>query len=341
MPPRNWFPAPESEASPRGAPGPSRREVRRLVLLAALGVATVAACGGGGVVGSTAALDDGSVPSTAPTSSEPAPPSPVTGGGGAAPPTLATAERDPTASASPSTSGLRSTTTTTSPPTTTTTATKPSSTTAPPSTTARIVGTTATTSVPFDGAVLSPLDADEQVVAIGFESRVPDVSTDDFRRHALAVLNDDRGWPRAGFRFVADGASPFRVILAEGPEVDGLCLPLRTGGTVSCQNGPIVALNADRWRVAVDHWTDVEGYRGYLVNHEVGHLLGQRHPTPRCPVPGRPAAVMEQQTGGLEGCVGNPWPRDWEIERAGQRPVVYAPLPDWGPDPRPVNAEGG
>ncbi len=199
---------------------------------------------------------------------------------------------------------------------------------------------TETTSVPFDGALGGPVDAAEQTVFLRFESKIADVSAEQLASEVLAVLNDERGWPRAGFRFASDEASPFRVVLAEGTEVNALCLPLRTYGTVSCQNGPVVALNADRWRGAVPHWdAEVSDYRGYLINHEVGHLLGQRHPKPRCPVAGRPAGVMEQQTAGLEGCTGNAWPRDWEIALAAERPVVYAPLPDWGPDPVPANGE--
>jgi hypothetical protein len=179
-----------------------------------------------------------------------------------------------------------------------------------------------------------------ELVGLRFESRVDDVSTAELSSTALAILNDPRGWGRAGYSFADRPASVYVVVLAEGPEVDALCLPLRTGGTVSCQNGPIVALNADRWRHAVDHWDrTLADYRGYLVNHEVGHLIGQRHPLPRCPIPGRPAGVMEQQTGSLRGCTGNPWPRDWEIELARSRPTVYAPLPDWAPDPVPANGE--
>ncbi len=180
----------------------------------------------------------------------------------------------------------------------------------------------------------------EQLVQLHFESRIDDVASEALQKEALQTLNDPRGWTQAGFTFEAKQDADFKVILAEGSEVDKLCLPLRTGGTVSCQNGSTVALNADRWRQGVDHWdSDVARYRQYLVNHEVGHLLGQRHPRPRCPVPGRPAGVMEQQTGSLEGCTGNGWPRDWEIELASQRPVVYAPLPAWGPDPVPTNNE--
>jgi hypothetical protein len=216
---------------------------------------------------------------------------------------------------------------------TTTTTGSTGQTTAPATT---VGGAESDTTVTSGGA--SP--GQSETVRIRFESQVADVTDDEFRTTALAILNDPRGWTQAGFSFVADDDGPYRVVLAEGPAVDQLCLPLETFGTVSCQNGPVVALNADRWRGAVDHWElGVDVYRGYLVNHEVGHLIGQRHPKPRCPVPGRPAGVMEQQTAGLEGCIGNPWPRDWELAYARQRPVVYAPLPDWGPDPVPTNGE--
>jgi hypothetical protein len=182
-----------------------------------------------------------------------------------------------------------------------------------------------------------------QEVTIRFESEVDDVAVEELASTALEILNDPRGWTQAGFTFVQGGAdAPYRVVLAEGPRVDALCLPLDTGSFASCQNGPVVALNADRWRNAVTHWDgDLELYRGYLVNHEVGHLIGMRHPVPRCPVAGAPAAAMEQQTGGLAGCTGNAWPREWELDYARVRPVVYAPLPAWGPDPVPANLEKG
>ena len=66
-------------------------------------------------------------------------------------------------------------------------------------------------------------------------------------------------------------------------------------------------LNAERWSGGAESWgTDIDGYRGYLVNHEFGHFLGLSH-TP-CPAAGSPAPVMLQQTKGLDGCAANAWP---------------------------------
>lgn len=162
-----------------------------------------------------------------------------------------------------------------------------------------------------------------------------------FNSFVISTLNDPRSWYSAGFRFREDPSSRFRVVLAEPAAADRLCLPLRTHGTLSCQNGDVVALNADRWRNGTSDWDgSIDDYRRYMVNHEVGHLIGQRHPTPRCPAPGTPSAVMEQQTKGLAGCRGNVWPLWWEIERAAQRPAVLAPLPDWQPEPVPRNLGG-
>ena len=166
-----------------------------------------------------------------------------------------------------------------------------------------------------------------EVVTVRYRVEDRSTGTPGFARTVEQVLTDMRGWQRAGFALVQDPEAPYLVVLAEADEVDRLCLPYDTFGRYSCQNGPVVALNADRWRTATPQWTgDLATYRQMLVNHEVGHLLGQHHPpAPQCPVPGRPALVMSQQSTELDGCLPNPWPLPEEVELAARHEEPLAP----------------
>jgi hypothetical protein len=140
-----------------------------------------------------------------------------------------------------------------------------------------------------------------------------------------ATLFDARGWGRAGFRFV-EGGGPYRIVLAEPDEAEALCRPYDVFRKYSCQLGPVVVLNASRWRDATPQWTgDLASYRQMLVNHEVGHLLGMKHPKVQCPAAGRPAPVMAQQSTELRGCLPNPWPLDDEVARAARHDLPLAP----------------
>jgi hypothetical protein len=167
------------------------------------------------------------------------------------------------------------------------------------------------------------------------ERRVSDQATEGFAVVVRETLTDPRGWQGAGFEFVFTDDAPYRVVLAEGSEVDRLCHPYKTYGKYSCQNGPVVALNADRWRTATPQWTgDLDTYRQMLVNHEVGHLLSQHHPRPQCPQQGQPAPVMAQQSTELDGCRPNPWPLPWELDCAARHHDPIAPPYEKNPPSR-------
>jgi len=129
------------------------------------------------------------------------------------------------------------------------------------------------------------------------------------------VLGDGRGWIGTGevaFRRVDTEPADFVIVLASPATTDRLCAPLQTNGRYSCRNGNLVVLNARRWEEGADAFgTDVDGYRRYMVNHEVGHRLGRHHLS--CPASGEPAPVMMPQTKGVGGCTPNPWPTPDEL----------------------------
>lgn len=132
---------------------------------------------------------------------------------------------------------------------------------------------------------------------------------DDFVDAVEEILGDPRSWGNDGDRSLqrVDGDdADIRVLLAAPDTVDQLCAPLRTNGFVSCANGNRAIINQNRWVAGVDHFgDDLETYRIYLINHEVGHTLGHGHVD--CPGEDEPAPVMQQQTLGLQGCEANGW----------------------------------
>ncbi len=192
-----------------------------------------------------------------------------------------------------------------------------------------------TASAPTPPAPVTPTTDPVTEIAVRLERAVDDDATAAFSEVVTSTLTDPRGWSRAGFVFTFSDDAPYTIVLAEGRDIDGRCLPYDTSGEYSCQLGPVVALNADRWRAATPEWTgDLDAYRRMLVNHEVGHLLGQHHPVAGCTTPGTPAPIMVQQSTELDGCLANPWPLDWEIECAASRIKPLAPA--YEPDATPL-----
>ena len=72
-----------------------------------------------------------------------------------------------------------------------------------------------------------------------------------------------------------------------------------------------IYINVDRWRKGSRlSKLSLDDYRVYVINHEVGHILGRQHVKPGNS--GTKVPVMVQQTLGIGNCKPNPWPLHWE-----------------------------
>lgn len=136
-----------------------------------------------------------------------------------------------------------------------------------------------------------------------------DIDGAKFADQVLATLNDPRSWGGDGSRTFSRtaGEATLTVTLASPATVDRLCAPLDTGGLWSCGVQGRAVLNHLRWVTGSPvYGDDMAAYREYLVNHEVGHVLGHRHST--CTSSRSLAPVMVQQSGAPIACVPNGWP---------------------------------
>ena len=190
-------------------------------------------------------------------------------------------------------------------------------------------GAPASTAAPVPGQYVEQgagsvtvVDGTSQVLGRGplrrFAVEVEDGTRVDPRAFAAAVaktLGDPRSWgadgrmsfQRVGRAAVQAGQYDFKVTLISPGSMEIYCPGVGTGGYTSCRYGERAVINLARWATAVPHYGgDVATYRQYVVNHEVGHALGNGHVD--CPGPGQAAPVMLQQTFGLAGCVKNAWP---------------------------------
>jgi hypothetical protein len=149
---------------------------------------------------------------------------------------------------------------------------------------------------------------------LAIESNIKVIAMADFAAKVTATLGDERSWIHSGqYRLQQvplSRSAEFTIYLVTSATSSHLCAPLYTGGYTSCRQGSRVVLNLDRWMGSVPDYVNakvpLEAYRTYMVNHEVGHVLGHGHEL--CPGTGQPAPVMEQQTLGLHGCKANEWP---------------------------------
>lgn len=141
------------------------------------------------------------------------------------------------------------------------------------------------------------------------------IDMDQFRADVAAILNSPFGWSRLGIRFErVEKDGQFIVWMSEDKQVPSFA-PGGCDAIVSCTVGNNVIINQTRWLNGSEAWNRAGGslqdYRRMVLNHETGHWLGHGHR--HCEEVGRPAAVMQQQTIDMQGCVPNPWPQAHEL----------------------------
>jgi hypothetical protein len=136
-----------------------------------------------------------------------------------------------------------------------------------------------------------------------------DVDLQAFAAQVMQILNDPRSWGHGGtLTFARTDAkkADIRVVLASPDTSERMCRPLETRGVESCSIGNKAILTTYRWANATKEFPSVTLYREYVVNHEVGHVLGHHHQ--QCPGRGKVAPVMQQQTIRVAPCTPNGWP---------------------------------
>lgn len=133
------------------------------------------------------------------------------------------------------------------------------------------------------------------------EDGLPAELDQQFAQKVDATLADPRSWIGDGqvtFTRIDTGTPDIRISLTSqlairAPANCGWDIPLEA----SCFNGWLdrVMINDARWtRGAMSYNGDLDSYRSYAINHEVGHALGNRHQP--CPASGAPAPIMMQQS---------------------------------------------
>jgi len=130
-----------------------------------------------------------------------------------------------------------------------------------------------------------------------------DFSLKDFETDVAICLADPNGWESKGYRFFQVKRNPQVVIHLSSKA------GLRKVGcddTLSCAElgGKELRINVENWKHgSAKSGQDLNGYRQYVISHEIGHVLGHDHA--KCPGKGHLAPIMIQQTLGLHGCLPN------------------------------------
>ncbi|NTV40246.1 MAG: DUF3152 domain-containing protein [Demequinaceae bacterium] len=179
-----------------------------------------------------------------------------------------------------------------------------------------------------------------------------------FKAYVISTLNDNRGWGTGHtVQFVStDGVADYRIVLASPYTAAVLCPDThvtKQAGSVTeaspspspsptvspspaaavdspwtCEDDGVIVISSYDWTAGFPAFgDDYAGSRAYLVNHQIGHLLGRDDVA----CAGGPADIMVVQEAVLpEGCVANPWPNP-------DAPATFVD-PSAAPSPAPAGA---
>jgi Protein of unknown function (DUF3152) len=136
------------------------------------------------------------------------------------------------------------------------------------------------------------------------------------------TLQDPAGWRTQGYTFTLDSSGvssgglsgtpqTLKIILA--PESTCMRAGITQGLSGYFYKSRHIMLNYNNWLTGGKSEMDIDRYRRYMINHEVGHALGRQHRV--CVGDGKPAPVMMQMTRGrahIAPCISNdrPTPAD-------------------------------
>lgn len=125
-----------------------------------------------------------------------------------------------------------------------------------------------------------------------------------------SVLEDKRGWERLGYNFFyKEKNAKFKIKIVKEEKIIKTCK--FSGLSCADTSKNIIYINIKRWRNGSKlSKLSLDNYRTYMINHEIGHLIGRGHV--KCGKSGSKIPVMVQQTLGISDCKPNPWPLYWE-----------------------------
>lgn len=121
------------------------------------------------------------------------------------------------------------------------------------------------------------------------------------------TLQDPEGWAKFGYKFRRSHKAKLKIILA--PESVCVSAGISPGMSGYFYGKHIILLNYTNWNTGGKSNMDIDRYRRYVINHEVGHAIGRQHR--KCPGDKCIAPVMMQMTKGeahYAPCIANDRP---------------------------------